>query len=153
MLLQTLALRGPGTDALPEPRTLKLSLAVYFATAGKPHSKTDACGTDAKGAHRSHALRLIDAPVGSDAEADTSRCEPNGSASTTLALPRRSVVYENAVVLEADEKAATPSAREPEKAKAIELTRPLVVMLGAQPSEGDRKALLAGHGEHAAEPP
>ena len=76
---QTLALMGPGTEGTPEPSTLKLSLAVDEAQAGSPHSKTEACGVETKGRHRTKALRLMDAlPVGSDAgiDADVSRCAP-----------------------------------------------------------------------------
>ena len=57
-------------------------------------------------------------------------------------------------MLDAVEKAATPSASEPEKAKAIESTGPSVVLVGAQPSAGDTKTVLGGHAvAQAVEPP
>ena len=62
---------GPGVDAMPEPRTLRPNLKVEEATAGTPHSNTEACAVDAKGAQRTKALRLMDAsPLGSDAGID-----------------------------------------------------------------------------------
>ena len=70
---------GPGVDALPEPSTLRPSLRVEEATAGAPHSNTEACAADAKGAQRTKALRLTATlPVGSaaDIDVDVSRCAP-----------------------------------------------------------------------------
>ena len=47
-------------------------------------------------------------------------------------------------MLEADEKAATPSASEPEKAKARLSMGPLVAALGAQPDDEETKVVPLG---------
>ena len=53
-------------------------------------------------------------------------------------------MYDRPVVLEAGEKAATPSAVEPEKAQAKLSMGPSVVAEGAHPSDDDTKAVLGG---------
>ena len=146
MLSQTPAI-GPGTDALPEPSTLKLSLSVDEATAGSPHSNTVACGVAENGAQRTKALRLMAAPpVGSDAgiDVEVSRCAPKGSDRAAPTRPKRSIVYETPVTLEDGAKAAMPSASEPEKAKARLSTGPSADDVGAQPSEDETKTVPEG---------
>jgi hypothetical protein len=54
-------------------------------------------------------------PVGRAERAAVSRCPPEASVSAPFALPKRSEVKETPAVDEACEKAATPSACEPEK--------------------------------------
>ena len=67
--------------------------------------------------------------------------------SEALATPRRSVAYERPVVSEADEKATTPSASDPEKARARLSVGPLAAVVGAQPAEDDMKVVPLGQVE------
>ena len=61
-----------------------------------------------------------------------------------MATPRRTVVYARPVVLEAVEKAATPSACVPEKAKTMLSMGPLMAVVGAQPAEDETKVMPLG---------
>ena len=109
---------GPGAAAAADPLTMAPSLVTAVAVSAAPHSSTEACAVAEKAAHCSHALRLIAwfaAAAEKVAPAAVSRCEPEGKTSAAFAVPKRSVVYVIPVVTEAVEKAATPSACEPDK--------------------------------------
>ena len=64
-----------------------------------------------------------------------------------MATPKRSAVNEMPVVLEADEKAAKPSAAEPENEKARLSRGPPAAEVGAHPVAGETKAAPAAHVE------